>query len=82
MDTDLVSCSETEAAPSVDARDVDALRAALTRENLERRRAEAMAKIQTNVVKFAVDLLVREPGIEGFFRALLNRWPKRARATR
>jgi hypothetical protein len=51
---------------------VDALRAALTRENLERRRAEALAKIQTNVVKFAVDLLVREPDIEGFFRALLK----------
>ena len=73
MDTDLVVCGSHEASPpAVDARDVDALRAALTRENLERRRAEALAKIQTNVVKFAVDLLVREPDIEGFFRALLK----------
>lgn len=73
MDTDLVVCGSHEASsPAVDARDVDALRAALTRETLERRRAEALAKIQTNVVKFAVDLLVREPGIEGFFRALLK----------
>jgi signal transduction histidine kinase len=73
MDTDLVVCDSHEASsPAVDARDVDALRAALTRETLERRRAEALAKIQTNVVKFAVDLLVREPGIEGFFRALLK----------
>jgi signal transduction histidine kinase len=73
MDTDLVVCDSHEASPPADdARDVDALRAALTRENLERRRAEAMAKIQTNVVKYAVDLLVREPDIEGFFRALLK----------
>ena len=73
MDTDLVVCDSHEASASgVDARDVDTLRAALTRETLERRRAEALAKIQTNVVKFAVDLLVREPGIEGFFRALLK----------
>jgi signal transduction histidine kinase len=73
MDTDLVVCDSHEAGtPAVDARDVDALRAALTREMLERRRAECLAKIQTNVVKFAVDLLVREPDIEGFFRALLK----------
>ena len=73
MDTDLLVCSSHETAPpAVEARDVDALRAALTRETLERRRAECLAKIQTNVVKFAVDLLVREPDIEGFFRALLK----------
>ena len=73
MDTDLVVCDAHEAhTPAVDARDVDALRAALTRETLERRRAQALANIQTNVVKFAVDLLVREPDIEGFFRALLR----------
>jgi signal transduction histidine kinase len=72
MDTDLVVCDGHEAGPAVDARDIDALRAALTRENRERRRAEVLAKIQTNVVKFAVDLLVREPDIDGFFRALLK----------
>src|SRR4030095_11017954 len=73
MDTDLVVCDSHEASsPAVDARDVDALRAALTREKRERDCAEALAKIQTNVVKFAVDLLVREPDIEGFFRALLK----------
>src|SRR4030095_8039089 len=73
MDTDLVVCDSHEASsPAVDARDVDALRAALTREKRERDCAEALAKIQTNVVKFAVDLLVREPDIEGFFRALMK----------
>jgi signal transduction histidine kinase len=73
MDTDLVVCSSHETnPPAVDTRDADALRAALTRENLERRRAEVLAKIQTNVVKYAVDLLVREPDIGAFFRALLK----------
>ena len=73
MDTDLLVCSAHEtAAPAVDGRDVDALRAALTRETLERRRAECLATIQTNVVKYAMDLLVREPDIEAFFRALLK----------
>jgi len=73
MDTDLGLCSSHEGStPAVDARDADALRAALARETLERRRAECLATIQTNVVKFAVDLLVREPDIDGFFRALLK----------
>jgi signal transduction histidine kinase len=73
METDFVVCDSPEAtAPAVDARDVGALRAALTRETTERRRAECLANIQTNVVKFAADLLIREPDIEGFFRALLK----------
>jgi signal transduction histidine kinase len=73
MDTDLVVCEASEAGTTaVDTRDAEALRAALARESLERRRAECMAKIQTNVVKFAADLLVREPDIEAFFRALLK----------
>src|SRR5262249_40783983 len=46
------------------------LRAALIRESAERRRAECRANIQTEVVKHALDLLVREPDIEGFFGAL------------
>src|SRR5262245_49230869 len=58
--------------PAIDTRDVDALRAALMNETIERRRAECLAKIQTDVVKFAVDLLAREPDITGFFRALLR----------
>lgn len=46
------------------------LRAALMRESVERRRAECSADVQTEVVKLAVDLLVREPDIEGFFGGL------------
>jgi signal transduction histidine kinase len=55
-----------------DTRDVAELRAALAQESVERRRAECLAKIQTDVVKIAVDLLAREPDIAGFFRALLQ----------
>ena len=50
--------------------DPEVLRAALIRESIERRRAECGATMQTEVVKLAVDLLVREPDIEGFFGAL------------
>jgi signal transduction histidine kinase len=47
--------------------DVEVLRSALIRESAERRRAECLAKIQTGVVQLALDLLVREPDVEGFF---------------
>ena len=47
--------------------DPEVLRAALIREADERRRAECIANIQTDVVQLALDLLVREPDVEGFF---------------
>jgi signal transduction histidine kinase len=50
--------------------DPEVLRAALIRESNERRRAECRANMQTEVVKLALDLLVREPDVEGFFGAL------------
>jgi hypothetical protein len=43
------------------------LRAALIREADGRRRAECSANMQTEVVQLALDLLVREPDLEGFF---------------
>ena len=60
----------------------EVLRAALIRETAERRRAECLAKMQTEVVQLALDLLVREPDIEGFFGALTKTMVERARATR
>jgi signal transduction histidine kinase len=60
------------AALPLDTNDAEVLRAAVVRENIERRRAECLAKIQTDVVKLAIDLLVREPDIDGFFKALLK----------
>src|SRR5262245_3826489 len=52
------------------SQDPEVLRAALLRESGERRRAECRANIQTEVAKLALDLLVREPDVEGFFGAL------------
>ena len=54
----------------VGSHDPEVLRAALIRESIERRRAECSAGMQTEVVKLALDLLVREPDIEGFFGGL------------
>src|SRR5688572_13687166 len=66
------SCEGARHVPPPEARssDPDVLRAALLRESGERRRAECSAHMQTEVVKLALDLLVREPDIEGFFGAL------------
>jgi signal transduction histidine kinase len=50
--------------------DPEILRSALIRESGERRRAECLARMQADVVQLALDLLVREPDIEGFFGAL------------
>jgi signal transduction histidine kinase len=47
--------------------DPEVLRAALIREAAARRYAECMVKVQTGSVQLALDLLVREPDIEGFF---------------
>ena len=59
-----------QAPPELASSDADVLRAALARENEQRRRAECSATMQMEVVKLALDLLVREPDIEGFFGAL------------
>jgi len=68
-----VATAESRATcwPSIELpRDLESLRAALVRESGERRRAECRANIQTEVVKLALDLLVQEPNLEGFFGAL------------
>ena len=50
--------------------DPEVLRAALVREATARGRADCIAKMQADVVKIALDLLVREPNTVGFFGAL------------
>jgi signal transduction histidine kinase len=50
--------------------DITVVRAALIREARERRRAECSANMQTEIVALALDLLVREPDIAGYFGAL------------
>ena len=54
----------------IDSNDPEVLRAALLREAIARGRAECKAKMQADVVKHALDLLAREPDVDGFFGAL------------
>jgi signal transduction histidine kinase len=63
-------CDRTRQPEEVTSQDPAVLRSALLRESGERRRAECRADMQTEVVKLALELLVREPDIEGFFGAL------------
>lgn len=66
------SAEDLAAAIPVDA-DVHALRDALVLEQAQRRRAECAAEIQGDAVQLALDLLVREPDVAGFFRAFMQR---------
>src|SRR5215471_4473673 len=56
--------------PEVASRDLETVRAALIREVHERGRVECRADMQNEIVNLALDLLVREPDIEGFFGGL------------
>ncbi len=51
---------------------IEELREALTRETGQRRRAECMASMQSNTMQLALDLLVTEPDIDGFFRVFMK----------
>lgn len=51
--------------------DVAALRTALVAESAKRRRAECLVSIQTEVTQSTLDLLVRVPNLDAFFRAQL-----------
>ena len=66
------SCPEQWPPRPVDAdsNDPEVLRAALLREATDRNRAECIARMQTDVVKLAIDLLVREPDLVAFFGGL------------
>ena len=56
--------------PELASSDPEVLRDALAREHAERVRAEGLATMQAEVVQLALDLLVREPDLEGFFGGL------------
>ena len=66
------TCGEfhTRQPAEVTSADPEVLRAALIREAAERRRAECLGSMQAEVVQLAIDLLVQQPDIEGFFGAL------------
>ncbi|MGH9371553.1 MAG: sensor histidine kinase [Vicinamibacterales bacterium] len=50
----------------------DELAQALARETSERRRADCAARIQSDAVQLALDLLVRESDVTGFFRVFIK----------
>jgi len=52
--------------------EVQALRASLERERSERRRAECLAHLQSDAVQLALDLLGREPDLNGFFAVFVK----------
>jgi signal transduction histidine kinase len=56
----------------IDTGDVASLRTALVAEATARRRAECLANIETEMTKYTLDLLVRVPDLDAFFRALLK----------
>jgi signal transduction histidine kinase len=58
------------APPDLTSNDPEVLRAALVREHTAYRRAQCLASMQAEVVQLALDLLVREPNLEGFFAGL------------
>src|SRR5262249_36495744 len=65
------TCAERATRPAeASSRDPEILRAALIREWSEHRRAECLARMQAEVVQLALDQLVQQPNIEGFFGAL------------
>jgi signal transduction histidine kinase len=55
-----------------DSADPVALRAALLHEAAERRRAECLANIQTEITKYMLELMGQGPALDAFFRALLK----------
>jgi signal transduction histidine kinase len=60
------------AAPNACDQTLEALTDALARETNDRRRAECMAHIQSEALRLAIDVLVREPDITGFFRTFIR----------
>jgi signal transduction histidine kinase len=56
----------------LDTGDAQTIRTALEQEATERRRAECLANIQTEITQYTLDLLAREPDLDAFFRALLK----------
>ena len=56
----------------LDSGDAHDLRIALASEARQRRRAECLANIQTEITQYTLDLLVRVPDLDAFFRALLK----------
>src|SRR5580765_4981641 len=65
------TCAERATRPvEASSQDPEVLRAALLREWSERRRSDCLARMQAEIAQLAVDQLVQQPDIEGFFGEL------------
>src|SRR6266852_6232792 len=65
-------CDTTALPDEIWTESLERLKARLEEETSERRRAHCMAHIQSHAVQLALDLIVREADIEGFFRAFMK----------
>lgn len=72
MDATDDRCPWDEPVEDLSGLSMVALKSRLAHESDERRRAQCMAKIQSHAVQLALDLLVRAPDPDGFFRTLLR----------
>ena len=72
MKSETESCPLDEPDEDVSGLSLVAVKARLFRETDERRRAQCMARIQSHAVQLTLDLLVREPDPESFFRVLMR----------
>jgi signal transduction histidine kinase len=72
MESETESCPWDEPEEDLSGLSLVAVKARLFRETDERRRAQCMARIQSHAVQLTLDLLVREPDPESFFRVLMK----------
>lgn len=69
---DLFGGGECPQSPVVIPDTIEELREALTRETEQRRRADCMARMQSSTMQLALDSLITEPDIDGFFRVFMK----------
>jgi signal transduction histidine kinase len=65
-------CVASAPGPETSTMTLEELVATLATERDERQRAECLARIQSNAMRLALDLLVREPDVAGFFRVFIK----------
>lgn len=66
------ACPMSESPEEFWSDNPEVLNAELARRSEQRKRAECMAHIQSHTVQLALDLIVREADIDGFFRAFMR----------
>jgi signal transduction histidine kinase len=72
LDSGCASAIDESVQRVIDSGNAAELRAALASEATQRRRAECLANLQTEITKYMLDLLGSVPDLDAFFRALLK----------